>query len=395
MREVTLVHGCWLSAKNGLNTVVNSLLNNKEKFLEKGITLNKLSYDDLYPRSFGDTTKISLKFRVRTLLKTVVQHLSKHSAFFTWMLVKKSLLSGSEMVVKRYLAQNPKENEIAFFHSIFACYYYLKYRNNKQPVVVVIHSNGDNLQQIRLDYPKLVGSKYYKNLEEMSSCVLSKADRFCLVSKGSRDTFLDTYPQVDKNKVFYIYNGISNKSTIQRKCLSSPIKICCVGSVSRRKGQFLLVESMIKMKEETNLPNIHFVIVGGGEISNLESRVNQNHLEHYFSFLGEKNDVTTYLEDSDIFILPSFDEGLPMAIIEAMRASLPIVATNVGGVSEMVDDNVNGLFIRPEVDSICSFIRNINTYDWISMGNNARKTFENKFSGDKMIDNYVDLLLNV
>lgn len=395
MKRVALIHGGWLSAKNGLNTVVNFLLNSNDAFLEKGIEIIRYSYDDLYPRSFGDAATVNFKYRVRTTLKNVLIKLSKYSSFISWVLIKKSLLSGAEIVVRKYISTNPSENEVAFFHSIFSCYYFLKNRKKNQPVVVVIHSNGDNLQQIRIDYPKLTASKYYGILEKMSDYVLENADRFCLVSEGSRNTFLKQYPQVDKNKVFFIYNGIAMSPNTQKSSLSNPIDICCVGSICYRKGQHLLVESMIKMKQK-GLPNIHFTIVGGGDTKNdLENRVKQNHLEQYFSFVGEKNDVTSFLEASDIFILPSYDEGLPMAIIEAMRASLPIVATNVGGVAEMVEDKVNGLLIAPEVDSICSFIQSINIYDWVKMGEQARKTFEEKFSGDKMIDGYSTLLLSV
>ena len=124
----------------------------------------------------------------------------------------------------------------------------------------------------------------------------------------------------------------------------------------------------------------------------MEERIKHNGLQEYVSFVGIRNDVESYLNKSDVFMLPSEDEGLPMAILEAMRASLPIVATNVGGIPEMLSDGSNGVMIEPNVESVCKFINDFFNYDWHNMGINSRKLFEEKFTVDQMVDNYSKLL---
>ena len=81
-----------------------------------------------------------------------------------------------------------------------------------------------------------------------------------------------------------------------------------------------------------------------------------------------------------------------MAIIEAMRASLPIISTSVGGIPEMIENGINGLLIAPNADSIVNVLEHIEDCDWLSMGQCARRTFEDKFTLEKMLRGYSTIL---
>ena len=81
-----------------------------------------------------------------------------------------------------------------------------------------------------------------------------------------------------------------------------------------------------------------------------------------------------------------------MAILEAMRASLPIISTPVGRIPEMLEDGYNGIMIHPSTESIKMLLERINSYDWRNMGVNSRKMFEEKFNVEKMIDEYSKIL---
>lgn len=97
------------------------------------------------------------------------------------------------------------------------------------------------------------------------------------------------------------------------------------------------------------------------------------------------------MSQNNIFILPSVDEGLPISIIEAMRQSLPIVSTKVGGIPEMIEEKVTGIFIDPSTEGVKSFFINMDKYDWREMGENSRRLYENKFSIESMIDTYSNI----
>jgi glycosyltransferase involved in cell wall biosynthesis len=93
---------------------------------------------------------------------------------------------------------------------------------------------------------------------------------------------------------------------------------------------------------------LRFAAVGRGPLATeLDERRRALGLEERFQFLGEREDVLRLLVGSDIFVLPSHQEGLPVALMEATSAGLPIVATNVGGIPQVITDGADGLIVPP------------------------------------------------
>lgn len=149
------------------------------------------------------------------------------------------------------------------------------------------------------------------------------------------------------HKLLTIHNGIapidSNPST-EKTYTEQPV-IVMVARFEVPKRQDLLLEALAEL---TDVP-WQLQLVGDGSLRPaLEEFVAQHNLTDRIIFLGDQLDVHTYLEKSHVFVLLSDWEGLPISIIEAMRIGLPIVATNVGGVKELVVDHGNGFLIERE-----------------------------------------------
>lgn len=395
MKTVKLIHPKKLSAANGANTVINSLLDSKEQFRLGGFEISSLSPDSFLQKAIiGDKNpKPSLGKGYRAMIKKKLRWLTNYSRLAADLIIYLNNLRPAKQIVKTYLSSNPAPDEIVFFHTLLPCYYYLKNRKTYQHTVLVCHTNGDNHKMHKIYYPKLEKSCVYKKLLRMEQYVIGHVDRINFVASSARDLFLELHPDADAKKVSYIYNGVTDIIKSQRtkpKC--EKIEYVCVASISRRKGQNYIIEAL-KRFDKDKLPNLHFTFVGDGpDRQALQNDVVSAGLGQYVTFAGMSNNVDAYLVNSDVFILPSEDEGLPMAIIEAMRASLPIVSTPVGGIPEMVDNGVNGLLIQPTADDVYKVLSNSNSYDWRSMGINARKKFEENFTVEKMVEGYIDLL---
>jgi len=108
-------------------------------------------------------------------------------------------------------------------------------------------------------------------------------------------------------------------------------------------------------------------------------------------FLGARTDVAQLLASSDIFVLASRFEGLPISILEAMRAGLPVVATNVGGVRELVDDQTGILVPAGDPSSLAAAIRELiaNPQLRTLLGKNGRIKFEKNFRAEAMTEKII------
>lgn len=177
--------------------------------------------------------------------------------------------------------------------------------------------------------------------------------------------------------------------------------ILFMGALIKRKGVSDLLEA-VKMIKERGYENFVLLIGGTGEEEkNLHDYVNENNLSENVKFLGwiENNIKEEIYSNADIFILPSYNEGLPIAILEALSYGLPVISTNVGSIDEAVKNDINGFLLRPGdinemADKIIALIDNPILLNKQSV--NARTIAEDKFSDDKYYDKikgiYFDLM---
>ncbi len=160
------------------------------------------------------------------------------------------------------------------------------------------------------------------------------------------------------------------------------------GRFVEQKGHEFLIEASRKIIKE--FPNMRFIFLGDGPRRELlENMIQKYDLEKYFIFAGMQDNIDTELFGADIMIHPSRVEPFGIAVLEGMRASLPIVASNVGGIPEVVKENYNALLVTPcdasaLSDAVLKVLRD--KIQFVQMSVNSRKRFEDYFQMDRMID---------
>lgn len=124
------------------------------------------------------------------------------------------------------------------------------------------------------------------------------------------------------------------------------VAFVCVARLEQQKNHAMLLEAFARGLIAE--PRAHLLVVGdGGCRQSLELRARELKLEGKVRFLGQRADVPQILGAADIFVLASQNEGNPLALMEAMAAGLPVVATAVGGVPELIADEKSGLLVMP------------------------------------------------
>lgn len=137
------------------------------------------------------------------------------------------------------------------------------------------------------------------------------------------------------------------------------------------------------------MPNVHLVLVGDGELRDaLEEQVQMLRLAEQVTFTGFRTDVLTVLTQLDLFVLPSLWEGLPLVLLEAMAARLPVIATAVGGTPELVVDGETGLLVpAADATALAEAIQHLLANHELrqAMGRQGRLRVEQKFSAAKAV----------
>lgn len=178
--------------------------------------------------------------------------------------------------------------------------------------------------------------------------------------------------RVKEDKVVVVYNGIDLPQKSNTAASKENFVIGAVGNLYKDKGYINLLRSIPKLVEL--IPSIKVIIVGeGNERSQLEKFISDHNLENYVDLVGRKNNVRELITAFDIWIMVSLREGFSLAVLEAMSASLPVIATNVGGNSEAIINEESGLIIDPNnTEDI------INSVSYLYQNQEKREQFASK-----------------
>jgi len=159
--------------------------------------------------------------------------------------------------------------------------------------------------------------------------------------------------RVNPARVVTIYNGLNLSDwnpTLKPVKEPGDLVVTTVGNIRRVKGHDIFIKAAASIVSQ--FPNVSFSIAGDvlepGYFAELQALIRDLNLSDHFHFAGGVTDLHKHLSTADIFVLPSRSEGFSNAIVEAMAASLPVVATEVGGNAEAVKDGVSGFLVPPE-----------------------------------------------
>jgi glycosyltransferase involved in cell wall biosynthesis len=172
-------------------------------------------------------------------------------------------------------------------------------------------------------------------------------------------------------------------------------RVVVVANLRPEKGHDVLINASVDVLRR--YPDAQFEIVGGGpELHSLLARAEALGVLHAFTFLGHRDDVPARMADGDIFALPSRSEAFPNAVLEAMAGGLPVIASGVGGIVELIEDGVTGLLVSPDdapslADRICRLMNDPSLAS--RLGNAARAEALARYSFDRMVAAFESLYL--
>ncbi len=216
--------------------------------------------------------------------------------------------------------------------------------------------------------------------------------RFChpkkLITIHNGIDKIDFLPKEEARDYLNSKLQIANFKQIQNLKLEIPNNrkiIGCVANLYKNKGLTYLIEAA----KIINNPEIIFAVIGEGEeFGNLKLQIANCKLEDRVKLLGSITDSYRYLKAFDLFVLPSIKEGLPYTILEAMAAQIPIIATRVGGIPEMIENNKTGVLVKARdnqdlAEKIIAFFKNKTTAQKYSL--EAYEKLRKEFTLKKMV----------
>ncbi len=197
---------------------------------------------------------------------------------------------------------------------------------------------------------------------------------------------------VKPRKVIRIWNGIDIDDFQFTGPVTSPVAISVARLSAEKDFQSLLQAMAIAVRE---VPDLKLKLVGDGpERLRLEQLTDELKLRDHVEFLGERKDVPELLSQAGFFVTASLTEGISLTLLEAMAVGLPVVATSVGGNSEIVDPALTGRLVPPAdpkqlaaaIVAMCH-----EKAQWPEMGKAGRKRVEEHFEVRRMVSDYEDL----
>lgn len=211
------------------------------------------------------------------------------------------------------------------------------------------------------------------------------------ISKSVENHVLSKLNQ-NKLRSFLLYNAIPPTNFDQKQTSSKQIRLLFVGRLEKQKSVSTLLYAINHIQKKRTKTDFNLTIVGEGSLrKNLEVLSKELKILHVVDFVGAHQKTQAFYASADIFILPSIWEGFGIVILEAFRAKLSVIASNIEGPSELIRDNFNGLLFEKGnaielASKITELVNDKNRREILA--ENGYKSFTEKYH----IKNYVEKL---
>jgi glycosyltransferase involved in cell wall biosynthesis len=193
------------------------------------------------------------------------------------------------------------------------------------------------------NYNRRRSIKFFKVIDGFT---YSRYDKIVCISKQVEESLVMWCPKT-VHKTIVIKNAIPISNRLDFK-VNKYYDTIFVGRLEESKGVDVLLKAIQILKEKYHR-SLRVAIVGDGSLmKDLKKLALQYGINEYIDFLGIRKDVLELMRKSSIFVLPSRWEGFGLALLEAMSVGIPIVATKVGGIPELIEDGKDGILVEPE-----------------------------------------------
>lgn len=244
---------------------------------------------------------------------------------------------------------------------------------------IVIHQHGGDFQN------------YYAGLSEKAKGrvreVFSMGDVFLVLAPAWKEFFAKL---IDKEKIIVFPNSVRMPEAFSKKYGQK--KLLFLGRICKEKGMEELRKAMNEIRKV--YPECELFLGGIWEDKQLKEEIEKSHAGiRYLGWItGEEKQK--YLRECDIFVLPSYFEGQPVSVLEAMASSCAVVASEVGGIPQMIVDGQTGILIRPkDAESLKEgLMRLLGDEEFCrKLGENAREKVEKEFSIETNIKELLEI----
>lgn len=400
MKQVDILTSLPMQSSIGPVQTIRRIVNSRDFFYERGYNIT------LFTRDIGEsapykpkTASIMKSPWKRHLYEVVTQWMSKHTLYWPKK-IEEHYFANSKKMLENYKKLNRKP-DVVVFHLNHDCYLYLtQYRLEGVKVVYFEHDDGSG-DISWYGYPKAQGSYLQRDEENRIKYIMENLDVKACITRITEKNLLRRFPCLE-GKTCLVINGISDltpeqlkeSETIRKETKEPKYRFISTGSMGGRKGHREIIEALHAINS-TLLKDIRVCFLGGGsERASLEKLVADYHLQDVVKFEGvvPNAEVYKYQAKSNISILISKTEGLPLALLEGMRNGLALLSTKVSGIPEIIDDGVNGVLINPDVNELTEVFNNLDKYDWDAMGKASRLKFEEYYNFPRMREDYLKML---
>jgi colanic acid/amylovoran biosynthesis glycosyltransferase len=199
--------------------------------------------------------------------------------------------------------------------------------------------------------------EFYEVREQYIEQKILAADFICCISYFARSQLMKFSPYSQWRKLVVSRLGV-NPGIFQPKIFNpapSTFEILCVGRLTPAKGQHILIDAIEQLSQQGR--RVRLTLIGGGiDEGSLRARAARLENPDVVTFAGAVNQdhIREYYRAADIFCIPSFAEGIPVVLMEAMAMEIPCVTTCITGIPELIRDNIDGLLVpASDLDGLC------------------------------------------